>query len=179
MLQKKVFSLALFVLVFIVAGLWLLTQRSDPPQDMSVHSPAVRPTLSTAPSSDDPQTLSESSPSVDNHLQRLAQHHCAKLQSTEQMSACRQRLRQAAEQGDLDPRDTDFDAQACDSVTDPTEQHLCHARLGLDFALSTGDMEHCKVIPLDELKAICRISITVNEIKKLYALENELAKRPE
>lgn len=158
--EKKVLTLGLCALLLVLTGSWWVLQRQN-------QSPVA--------SSEGAPARSEHSPSQGNGLDRLAQHHCARLQVAEQVAACREHLQQA----DLTPQTTSFDAQACDAVSDPAEQHLCHARLGLDFALSTGDIERCKVIPLDELKAICRIAITVNEVKKLYALESELAKRSE
>jgi hypothetical protein len=104
-------------------------------------------------------------------LYRLATHHCSKLTPPEEASACLEDIDKAISSGQLAPVIPEVDPLACDSETDPARQHECHGWMGHDFAVSTGDAERCNVIPQEHIRASCKRRITVNDIKKLYALE--------
>jgi hypothetical protein len=82
--------------------------------------------------------------------------------------------RQDIQAGKLEPVIPVWDPNACNAITDVLEQHRCHAELGRDFAISTGDLARCRVIPLADIQADCRSAIIINQIKTLVALENTL-----
>lgn len=148
----KSLSLLLIVLVLGGAGYWLLSR----------------------PASQTPEALS-TTPKKNNKLQQLAQHHCNKLNSSTDVQSCVNQLLQDQQEGKLAPQKPEFNPNACANVYDPKEQHTCHGWLTHDFAVSTGDIKRCDIIPLPDIKASCQQAIIINEVKSLYTLENNSA----
>lgn len=110
-----------------------------------------------------------------NPLQPLAQHHCAKLGDAAAVSACVSRILADMQAGNTAPVVPELQTESCNELTDPLEQHRCHGRIGHDFAISTGDITKCDVIPMEDIRLSCRTTIIVNEVKKLHALETDSA----
>ena len=102
----------------------------------------------------------------------LAKHHCARLDSQTQQTACLTGIEKAIQHRQFEPIIPEVAPLACNGIADPVKQHECHGWTGHDFAVSTGDITHCDVIPQKSIKASCQQQIVINEIKKLYALEN-------
>ena len=116
-------------------------------------------------------TITHSAALQAHPLLALAQHHCSKLQPDAERDACINQIIIDLEAGEFAPSIPEVNPLACDSVSDPAKQHECHAWMGHDFAVSTGESGKCQVIPQDAIRASCVRQITINEIKTLYSLD--------
>ena len=106
-----------------------------------------------------------------DRIRQLAQHHCSKLNPPALAAKCEGLAIKTLNSGNITPNQPEFDANQCAALTDAKQQHNCHGKLGHDFAVSTGDISRCAIIPQQDIKDSCQLMITLNEIKKLYALE--------
>lgn len=111
----------------------------------------------------------------DDSLRALAEQHCGQLGEKANVDACVSQIVQDISAGRTQPIIPTFDADACETIKDPAEQHRCHGQVGRNFAVASGDMKFCDAIPQDEIRVSCRTAIIVNEVKKLYALDNNAA----
>lgn len=93
------------------------------------------------------------------------------LSDAQVQSRCQAHAIEAIQAGDFTINTPDADAAACEAMTDAAAQHACHARVGHDYAISTGDLTYCRVIPVPALQASCNETIIINRIKTQYALE--------
>ncbi|MEZ5506860.1 MAG: hypothetical protein R3F38_13185 [Gammaproteobacteria bacterium] len=151
-------KLAITLILLIIAGAGVYWVGQD-----AARQP---PATGSAPVSAVPATPPQPDP-----LQQLAEHHCATLGDTAASSACVSQILADMHAGKTAPVIPELQPESCKDLTDLAEQHRCHGRLGHDYAISTGDITKCDVIPMEDIRQSCRTAIIVNEVKKLQALE--------
>lgn len=131
---------------------------------------------STTPSSNDQTEEAEqkgpTNQSPETTIRQFVQHHCTKLKEPGLISNCVDKVLQEILAGNLEPNIPELDPNACDNIKEPNKQHKCHGWLSHDFAISSANIKGCQVIPFPEIKTSCQQAIVINEIKALYALEN-------
>jgi len=155
-------AITLILLIIAGAGVYWVGQDAarQPPATGSVPE-ATTPAAVTPPAV----------PPQPGPLQQLAEHHCARLGDAAASSACVSQILADMHAGKTAPVIPELQPESCKDLTDLAEQHRCHGRLGHDYAISTGDISKCDVIPMEDIRQSCRTAIIVNEVKKLRALE--------
>lgn len=109
----------------------------------------------------------------DERLTAMVAEVCRELTDATLQANCEQRALKEIQAGNLAVNLPDVqDTAACDLLSGPEAKQACHAKIGHDYAISTGNLAHCSVIPLPDLQASCNETIMVNRVKTQYALEN-------
>lgn len=158
-------KLAIAIVILIAAVTVTLSFQNQKPEQISSAEPEAAEQTAA-------DTISNSNTTPAIHpLLTLAQHHCGRLQPESERTACITQINQDLETGKLAPVVPEVDPLACNNISDPAKQHECHAWMGHDFAVSTGEPGKCQVIPQDTIRASCLRLIIINEIKQLYSLE--------
>lgn len=109
----------------------------------------------------------------DERLNAMVAELCRELPDATWQANCEQRALTDIRAGNFAVTLPDVqDTSACELMSGPEAKQACHAKIGHDYAVSTGDVANCRVIPLPELSASCNETIMVNRVKTQYALEN-------
>ncbi len=109
----------------------------------------------------------------DERLTAMVAELCLKLPEVAWQANCEQQALNDIRSGNLAVTHPQVqDTSTCDLISGPEAKQTCHAKIGHDYAVNTGDLALCRVIPVAELLASCHETIMVNRIKTQYALEN-------
>lgn len=111
-----------------------------------------------------------STPVSEERLNELVTNICSELIQPVWKENCQTGALLAIHSGDLTPSKPTSDPAVCETIKETAAQQKCLAEVARDFAIGSGDLKYCRVIPDSEIQASCHITILVNRTKTQYTL---------
>lgn len=171
---KKILPFLVVVVLGSAAYYWFSIPQPEtlntPPLTTTEKNPSKETKPTSQPTSPITTTTNESAKDSTS-LTLLAQQQCGQLQEEALIKQCVGLAITDIESGKTEPEIPAFDPEVCNGITDTNELHKCRGKMSHDFAVSSGNIKKCGVIPWPDIKLSCQQAIIINEIKKLYGVE--------